>query len=170
MQIKKGFTLIEILVVIIIIMLVYSLLVVNFHINSGDKSEKVNLINFKKYLINSYPHYKIDFICLEECKRCFVKVGSKFEDFYFTLDRDIEVYTFDITSTRVKKEFGKMGDDEICFQYTILPDKTSEPVIIKNFNKYYYIPSFFGEVKVFDDFSEAKEWYFKESYPLGDIY
>ena len=171
---KKAFSLIELLIVVLIIGVVYTLAITNFQ-KVGDESLKVTLKTLKKYL-QTFPYEKdVKFLCLDDCSSCDILVDGKkdetlngvFDDF---LDDTIEVYRYEYNSgvQEIEKEiyFNEEGSEEsVCFSYTVDTKGIGEQVMIKfkervyDYTSYLVVPPTFETI---EDAVEAKENLFQE--------
>ena len=143
---KKAFSLIELLIVVIIIGVVYTLAITNFQ-KVGDQSQNITLQTLKKYL-QTFPCKKdATFLCLNDCSSCEIVVDNKkidelngvFDNF---LDQSIEVYRYDFSSglqERDKKIYFNEEDIEerVCFSYTVDKQGIGDQIIIKFKNNVY---------------------------------
>jgi len=92
---KKAFSLIELLIVILIIGIVYTISVGNFK-KVKDDSVKLTLGNLKEYL-QTLPYEKsAEILCLDDCSECNILVDGesvkKIDDF---LDKSVKSYRYD---------------------------------------------------------------------------
>ena len=143
---NKAFTLIELLIVVIIIGVVYTLAVTNFQ-KVGNKAQHITLQNLKPYL-QTFPHKEsVKFLCLDDCSSCFILVDGKkvdgleglFDDF---LDENIEVYRYDFSSgfQELEKDiyFNKEEIEEnVCFSYDINREGIGKQIVVKFREKVY---------------------------------
>ena len=166
---KKAFSLIELLIVVIIIGVVYTLAITNFQ-KVGDASQQVTLQTLKKYL-QTFPHTQnVKFICLEDCASCSVFVDGEKVDglegvFDNFIDENIEVYNYQFSSgfQEIEKEiyFNKEDIEEsVCFSYDINREGIGTQVIIKFREKVYDYTSntlIAPTYKTLDEVIEQKE-------------
>ena len=142
---KKGFTLIELMIVIVLITLVYSLMFSNFNIQSKSKS-KVSLENLKEYILKNFEFKNnISFICIEdETISCFVisdgnletlqSIASPFKEtpqvFYY--GKELKSFNFDIIKLN-EMEY------EPIFQLTINKDSKHENIVVDTMDENVYL-------------------------------
>ncbi|WP_324170597.1 prepilin-type N-terminal cleavage/methylation domain-containing protein [Sulfurimonas sp.] len=150
---KKAFSLIELLIVIVIIGVVYTISVGNFK-KMKDESQKLSLQNLKEYL-QKIPHEKnIEFLCLDECSECEVFVdGKKFREVESFLDKSVIVYRYDFSygMTQLEKK------DDICFSYIINKQGVGEQVFVEFKTKVYDFSSYLSQIYIYDSLHEATE-------------
>ena len=171
---KKAFSLIELLIVVLIIGIVYTLAITNFQ-KVGDESQKVTLQTLKKY-IQTFPHEKdVKFLCLDDCSSCDIFVDGKKDEelngvFDNFLDDTIEVYRYEYNAglQEIEKEiyFNEEGSEEsVCFSYTVDKVGVGNQVIIKFRERVYDYTSYLPitpTFKTIEDAVEAKENLFQE--------
>ena len=80
-RVKKGFTLIELIVVIILIMSAYFLIFSNS--NFALKKEKIalSLENLREVMLENFEfNDELSFVCIEENYECFFKIDGKIDE------------------------------------------------------------------------------------------
>ncbi len=157
---RQAFTLIELLIVIMIIGVVYTLAIGNFQ-RIGDETQKVTLESLKKYL-QQFPHAKnAKLLCLDDCSKCQVllddEVEATLEDF---LDESVKVYRYDFLQGvfEVQKEvyFNQEGvEEDVCFSYAVDKNGVGEQVFIEFQEKVYDFSPYLEAVKVYPSLEEA---------------
>ncbi len=152
---KKAFSLIELLIVILIIGIVYTLSIGNFN-KVKDESYKLTFQGLKEYL-QDIPHEKnVEFLCLDDCSVCDIYVdGEKFnekdiEDF---LDKSIRVYRYDFSLGMTELE----KDNDICFSYVIDRKGVGEQVLVEFKDKVYDFSTYLSSVPVYNSIGEATD-------------
>lgn len=163
---RRAFSLLELMIVVVIIGVVYTLSVNSFS-RINDESVKVTLGTLKEYMQN-IPHEKsVKFLCLNNCKACSLYVdGIKDESlsgvFDELIDETIEVYTYDFSyGTQLKSKdiyFNEEDvDEEICFSYEVDKKGVGEQVFVKFQESVYDFSTYFTKVPKFATLSEAVE-------------
>ena len=66
---KKAFSLIELMIVIVIMGVIYTLSVQSFS-NKSEESKKVTLLNLKEYMQGLEHEKSVKLLCLDDCKSC----------------------------------------------------------------------------------------------------
>ncbi len=160
-QIKRGFTLFELLVVIILISIVYFLV-----IPSGLGAKKDRAIfkfeNLKTYLSSFDKSAKVTLICIRECKKCYVFYKDKQVE-TGVINRELRAYTYnngylDDAKFSAPKYFDAY--ENICFKYSVDPKRNiGDEVFVKYGQKVYYFSPYFQKTKIFDSLSEASDFY-----------
>jgi prepilin-type N-terminal cleavage/methylation domain-containing protein len=94
---KKAFSLIELMIVIVIVGVVYTLAITKLKSIKED-SLKPNLTNLKIYLSSFSKENVADvrIFCFDDCSDCSIYVdGKKVKDIDGFLDSNVEVYRYD---------------------------------------------------------------------------
>jgi len=176
---RAAFSLIELLIVIVIIGVVYTLSIGKFQ-KLGSTNVRVDLQNLKQYLKNVPKQSGIDtykmvrLLCLDDCSSCDVLVDGKkvSEDNHFTdfLDSSVKVYRYDIatgtTEVPQKVYFNSEGIEEnVCFSYGINKNGVGDQVIIEYKNKVYDYSVYLEKTQVYSSLQKLinmKEKLFQE--------
>ena len=143
---KKAFTLFELILVVVIIGLVYSLILGK--INNKKKINITHIENLKSLLIQKNQNSLI----------IYNKCSYSNLDIDINLFKNIEVYTVKNESLE-KLSFPpvKIKDEiyDVCLNYKIYPNKSSSSYIIKKENKYIVFHPYFQNTSVFNNEDEA---------------
>ncbi len=168
---NKGFSLIELLIVILIVSIVYFL---GFEgIELGKKKPKpLSPLNLKSNIVSSeFFNGEATLLCIDECRSCYLRQGisSAFEEYTSAIDlRKIKAYTVDKDESLMQIEYGRYQDEKICLLMDFYPNGSSTQIILKNEEGSYFLPAFFGEPQAFSSPEEAKEYWLKNSRFLSD--
>ena len=166
---RYAFSLIELLIVIVIIGVVYTLAVTSFA-RAGEESTHISLINLREYL-QSFQHEKnVKFLCLDDCSSCDIIVDSEIDEtvkgsFDNFIDSSIKVYKYDVYQgvQEITNEVYFNNEDieeDVCFSYTVDVRGIGEQVFVEFNKKVYDYSSYFGTTPIFDSIEElvdAKE-------------
>lgn len=163
---KKAFSLIELLIVIVIVGVVYTLAVSSFT-KMGESSTQVTLGNLKEYL-QSFQHEKnVKFLCLDDCSSCDIFVDGKVDEelkgsFDNFLDSSVKVYRYDFYQGMQESEkeiyFNTEDiEEEVCFSYTVDKKGIGEQVFVEYNKKIYDFSTYFEQTPVYDSLSEVIE-------------
>lgn len=160
---KKAFSLIELLVVVIIAGVVYTLAVGNFQ-NIKDEKEKVTLQNLKEQLQKIPYKEKIELLCLNNCSDCDVFVDGKKaiadDSFDGFIDNSIVVYRYEfnqgVSEITKKVYFNTQGTEEdVCFSFSVDKKGVGEQVLVKFKERVYDFSNYFGSIPVYHSLQEA---------------
>lgn len=167
---KKAFSLIELLIVIVIIGVVYTLAISGIQ-KMSDKAASLSLVNLKEYLTDMQYEKNIELICLDDCSVCDIFVdgtkSKKLEDF---LDSSVKVYRYDMLYGYVQKEkdifFNENGvDEDICFSYKLTKDGVGTQMLVEYNEAFYDFSPYFSKTIKYDSIQEIediKETFLKE--------
>ena len=161
-KIQKGFSLIELLLVIFIVSLVYGLGIskINF---KKPTPKPLTILNLKSTIVKSEwfsGHAML--LCINKCKDCFLRnnVSSAFQAYKSKINlKDIKAYTLDNKDSLVEIEYRRYKDKKICLEMDFYNNGSSTQIILQNKEATYFLPSFFGEAKKFDSPEDAKEYW-----------
>ncbi|MDF1877757.1 prepilin-type N-terminal cleavage/methylation domain-containing protein [Sulfurimonas sp. SAG-AH-194-L11] len=165
---KRAFSLIELMIVIVIIGVIYTLAVSKLQ-NVGTQKLTPSLKNLKEYLFTYIQEdtKEVKLLCLDACESCSVYVDgvkqAKEIDSFF--DESIEVYRYDFLQGAVRKEdaiiFNEEGrQEDVCFSLSVSKDLVSDPLIVVFKEKAYDYTTYFTPTKVYshlEELLEAKE-------------
>ena len=160
---REAFSLIELLIVVLIIGIVYTLAVSSFQ-KVGEESTKVSLKNLREYLQSINHDDSVRFLCLDDCKSCNIFVDDRlveelkgsFDNF---LDDSIEVYRYDFyqglqqVSTKIYFNSEEVEED-VCFSYTLDKKGVGGQVFIKYKKKVYDYTSYLGKTPVYNSLAD----------------
>lgn len=163
---KKGFTLFELMIVIVIIGVVYGLLVRNFTFASTSE-EALSLKNLPTFMRKKFAKTKekVEFLCTDECSICKFKVGSSDANESIELFEEYtspEAYVL-INESLERLEFGEIFKDykseKVCFKYVLYPNKSSDKMVLAYKDKVYMYDNFFEKTKEFPTLVDAQEYW-----------
>jgi len=172
----KGFSLIELLIVIIIISIVYFLGFSGIE-KSSNKIKVLTPLNLKSTILKS-ELFKSEatLLCINKCRSCYMRkdISSPFEEYEHGIDlKNTEAYTLDARDSLQRMEYGRYQDKKICLMLNFYANGSSTQIILKNRDSVYFLPSFFDEPQKLDTLEEAKELWLKNSQLVtnnGDFY
>ncbi len=115
-----------------------------------------------------------ELICIDKCTQCFVSsIGSgKSQEIASNL-KEIQAYILDNGDNPQRIEFGRLDDDPICLRFRYYVNGSSTQIILESEEKFFYFPSYFGEVEVFESIDEAVDRWVSDMKILrnrGDYY
>ncbi len=176
-RVKKAFTLIELILVVVLILVVYSLMISTNTFKVNLTKDSFSLQNVKSFLLDNYSFKdEVSLICVEEDYTCYVKLdGNINTDFklekVFTTTPDVYEYN----TKREKIDFVpiRINDDEynVVFEFKINSDFKSKDYILDTLeNRVYVFNSIFNKAKIFESLSEAFEIFEKNSEEVRDAF
>ena len=172
----KGFSLMELLVVIIIISLVYFLGFSGID-KYTPKAKALTPLNLKSSILKSELFQgKATLLCINKCRSCYLRkdINTPFEAYEEGIDlKDIEAYTLDERDSLQRMDYGRYQDEKICLMLNFYPNGSSTQIILKNEDAVYFLPAFFDEPQKLDSLADAKELWIENSQFIsnsGDFY
>jgi len=165
-KMHKGFSLIELLIVIIIISLVYFLGFSGIE-KSSSKAKALTPLNLKSSIMKSELFQgEGTLVCIDECRSCYFRkdVNTPFEAYENSIDlHKTEAYTLNAQDALLKMDYGRYQDEKICLVLHFYPNGSSTQIILKQQDDVYFLPAFFGEPQKVDTVEEAKELWLKNN-------
>jgi len=151
------------MIVVILIGIVYSLVIGN--LNPKNRLNIPRLETLKESLL-PYWHKgsRLDLYLYDHCKKYLIKIdGEVPEKLKIKLDpklfKDIEVYRIDPFFDPQEVYFPPLLHDkevhDICFQFTIYPNKSSSSYIVKQNRRYYLFYPYLHPVEILSSMEEA---------------
>lgn len=151
-KIKNAFSLVELLIVVIIIGVVYTLSVGGLQ-KLNNKDKKIVLENLKEYLQTFEYDENIKLVCLDDCSFCEVFAdGKKVKEIDGFLDQSVKVYRYDFSLGMIEKE-----EDDVCFSYTIDKKGVESQVFVEFKEAVYDFSTYLSPVSVYDSLQEAED-------------
>jgi len=159
---KRAFSLIELLIVIMIIGVLYTLAIGNFN-RLSDESSRLSLSNLKEYL-HSIPHEKsVKILCLDDCSECDIFVdGQKSKTVEDFLDESVRVYRYEFSYGAIEAEkevFFNIDDveEDVCFSYEVGKNGVGNQVLVEFKKSVYDFSSYFSKTAVYSSVEAAVE-------------
>ena len=170
-EVRKGFSLLELLIVILLVSIVYFL---GFEgIEIGKKKPKaLTPLHLKSTIVSSELYSgRGTLLCVDECRSCYLRndIASGFEVYESPIDlTNIQAYTLDQYESLSRIEYGRYQDQRICLIMDFFENGSSTQIILKDDKGSYFLPAFFGEPQRFSSLEEAKEYWLKNSTLVSD--
>ena len=175
--VKKSFTLIELIIVILIISTTYLLIFSNSSFNIKNQEEKISLYNLKDFLLKKFDYEKeLSFFCVEKDFVCYVKVDGKLvKDFkinnFFKKIPDIYEYKAQEKRLEFKDIRIENFDYGVIFELKINSDyKTNEFILDTLENEVYVFNSIFTKPKIYKSLNESFEVFNQEQIEVKDAF
>ncbi len=175
-KMHKGFSLIELLIVILIISIVYFLGFSGVEMNSS-KPKALTALNLKSTIMKSDIFTsEATLLCIDKCRSCYLRKGinSAFQPYEHGIDlKDTKAYTLDERESLLHLEYGRYQDKKICLLLEFYKNGSSTQIILENETGVYFLPSFFGTAQQVDSLDDAKDLWLKNSdlaSSRGDFY
>ncbi len=165
-KIHQGFSLIELLVVILIISIVYFLGFSTIELEE-NKPKALTALNLKSAILKSnLSSSEATLLCVDKCRSCYLQKGlnSTFKAYKQKINlQDTQAYTLDQRDSLLLLEYGRYQDKKICLIIDFYKNGSSTQIILKNESGIYFLPAFFNTPQKVDSLEEAKELWLKNS-------
>jgi len=168
---KRGFSLIELLIVIIIISIVYSLGFDGIEIGKSKPKALTPLNLAQNIRASKNFNSQATLLCVEDCGTCYMRssISSAFVEYDSPIKlKNIEAYMVDSSDNIQKIDYKRYKDKKICLKMDFYANGSSTQIILKDDKKSYFLPSLFGEPKEFVELDDAKDYWLKTSMLLSD--
>lgn len=175
-RVRQGFSLIELLIVVVIISLVYAIGFSNFKIRKSEP-KALTPLNLKETIVKSeFFNGHATLMCVDKCRTCYLRedVSAPFKAYANKIDlSNIKAYGIDEGDRLQRIEYERYNDQKICLVMDFYNNGSSTQIILENKEGAYFLPAFFGEPKRFDSPEDAKTYWLKQSDSVsnsGDYY
>jgi prepilin-type N-terminal cleavage/methylation domain-containing protein len=149
-----GFSLIELIIVILIASLFAALIFNNISFGT-KKKQKVGIHQLKEGAATKQGG-DAELICTDKCRHCAVLTGGSQTAVESQL-KPLTAYILDDSGNPQKIDFGRIKNKKVCLRFHYYPNGSTSQMILESGEKFYFLPSYFGEVEVFDDVDGAVE-------------
>jgi len=163
---KKGFSLIELMIVIMIIGVVYTLAISKLK-NVAQEEINPSFTNLKEYLLLQAKEAKdVKLLCFDDCSSCSIYAeGTKLKDVESWFDNSIELYHYNFLQGVVSFENPSFFNEEdvqenVCFSFDVKQNGISDQLIVVYKDKVYDYTDYFEGTKVYnylEEFVDVKE-------------
>ncbi|MDM5272613.1 prepilin-type N-terminal cleavage/methylation domain-containing protein [Sulfurovum sp. zt1-1] len=173
---RKGFTLIELMIVIFLIVLIYAL-VFSYFSEEETKPEALTPLTLKASLADAgMLSGQTTLLCTDKCKTCYLRQGlqSDFKLYENAANlQNSEVYLLDTYNDLSLAEYGRYDDKKVCLQLDFYPNGSSTKAVLKTPQGIFYLPSYFGKPQEVESLEAAKDLWLKDTKLVtgtGDFY
>jgi len=173
---RKGFSLVELLIVILIISIVYFLGFDSIEV-PDNKPKALTPLNLKSNIMKSKLfHGEATLLCVDKCSKCYLRKGinAAFSPYQDGIDlKGTQAYTLDDGDSLQEIEYGRYKDKKICLVIDFYRNGSSTQMILENESGVYFLPSFFKMPEKVESLDEAKELWLKDTQLVsssGDFY
>ena len=167
----KGFSLVELLIVIMIVGLVYAAGFSGVDYKK-PKPKALTPLNLKDNIVKSeFYNGRATLMCVNQCKKCYLRKGisSKFTPYSNGVQlNNITAYTIDARDNLTEIEYERFNDQKICLVIDFYNNGSSTQIILKDDKSAYFLPAFFGESKKFDSIDDAKSYWLETSQSISN--
>jgi prepilin-type N-terminal cleavage/methylation domain-containing protein len=155
---QGAFSLLELLIVILIISVAYMLAFASMKEEAKSK-KPLHIDSLRTTLLSGdLNHTDGEFFCIDHSKSCYVYKNGTTTRYKGKLALgELEVYYVDEEQRLTKVEYGRHDGHRLSLRLQSYHNGSSKPLIIKNQEGIYYLPSFFGMTQKVDSLDSAKE-------------
>ncbi|MDR2099385.1 MAG: hypothetical protein LBP40_00990 [Campylobacteraceae bacterium] len=164
-RVRGAFTLFELLLVLLLIVISYGLFAQNFSMKSPEE-ESVKLEKLNLYLAKiGGDKNLVSLRCIDNCNECKVLVEGNDTDMtlnIFEKDNKVNAYRFD--GKRLEKvEFddyyiNEYKREKVCFRMDVYPNGSSDELVLEYKNRAYLFENYINEGRVFDTVANAQDF------------
>ncbi|MGC9350936.1 MAG: type II secretion system protein [Sulfurovum sp.] len=173
---RKGFTLIELMIVIFLIVMIYALVFTYFS-EEEAKPDALTPLTLKSSLSDAgLLNGQTTLLCIDKCKTCYLRQGieSDFEPYENGVNlQDTEVYLLDGYNDLSPAEYGRYNDKKVCLKLDFYPNGSSTKAVLDTPEGVFYLPSYFGKPQKVDSLDAAKTLWLQDTQLVsgrGDFY
>jgi prepilin-type N-terminal cleavage/methylation domain-containing protein len=176
-RVRKAFTLIELIIVIILISISYYLIFSSSNFKIENENNNVSLKNIKKYLIKNFEfENELSIVCIDENLVCYIKIDGivnediKIENLF---QNKPNVYEYKKEEEIIDYESIDIDNisQDVFFELKINNDyKTNELVVDTINEKVYLFNSIFNEVKIYSSLQEVFETFNTNQLEVQDAF
>ncbi|WP_320033504.1 prepilin-type N-terminal cleavage/methylation domain-containing protein [Halarcobacter sp.] len=176
-RVKKGFTLIELIIVILLISIVSLILIPNFNFNQ-EKKYKLEIKNIKEFMLNNFEfENKLALECIEKDELdCYIFVdGVMQEDIIIKnlFNQVPKVYNFDreLSDYRFRKIKFDNHEYEPFFELKINSDNKHKNIVLDTYeDKVYLFSAISKKAKIFKNTNEVLDMMYDSSIEVRDAF
>jgi len=164
---SRGFSLIELLIVIAIIGL-FAFLSFEVLRQQESTAKAYTVEKLREAFADTIPSDR-ELICIDKCTKCFIsntKQGSAQES--SSNLKEIKAYILDANDNPEQIEFGRLDDHPICLRFRYYANGSNTQIILETEGKFFYIPSYFGEVEAFESLDTASDKWIEDAKLASD--
>jgi len=158
---RASFTLFELILVIVIIGIVYTLFIQN--IEKLQRADSFGLEDLTTYLKDFQNLNEVSLLCTDECETCTVYIGDQptkhklklfsSEVVSYYVDKDGQFEQIKYAPLHIARE-----EVPVCWKFTLYENGSVSESILTYNEKAYYFPTYFGEMQVFDRLDSLEQF------------
>ncbi len=159
-----GFTLIELMIVLVIMGIVYLFAIQNFSHSVWDNSKKVSLKTLKSSLMALTFHDKAEIVCIKHCQECYmVADGKVVSQISPIVDESVQIFSYRPYESAVEIELQDFVINktsyESCFYFSMNHDGVASVDMILYHDRVYDYMNFLEPVQLFSSLEEASSYH-----------
>lgn len=150
----SGFSLIELIIVIMIASLIAGVIFSN--VSFSTKKKQIVGIQQLKNTELTRNIGDAELVCIDQCRHCVISKGGKQTEVQSRL-APLEAYILDDSGNTQELDFGRVKNKKVCLRFHYYANGSTSQMILASNEKYYFLPSYFGDIEVFGSVDEAAE-------------
>jgi hypothetical protein len=170
-RVRAAFTLFELLLVLLLIVISYGLFAQNFFIKSPEE-ETVKLEKLNLYLAEIGGNKNlISLRCIDNCNECRLLINGKDTNMTLNIfENDSVINAYYYNGKRLEEAafddfyINEYKREKVCFKLNVYPNGSSDKLVLEYKGKAYLFENYMEEGKVFENVAKAQD--FLEKYQL----
>ncbi len=173
---RAGFSLMELMIVVVIIGIVYAMALSTFKAPGPNRQDSFSLMTLPAYLRENFALMDTKIVCFEPCGTCQILVdGEWLEDEIELFDSsDIHAYTLDVEGFATEAEFVphdiKDAYREACFILHKRANDAISPIVLGVDKQFIYYKAGYEEVKAYDSLAQIQNEYTQTAELIRNAY
>ncbi|MDF1881904.1 prepilin-type N-terminal cleavage/methylation domain-containing protein [Sulfurimonas sp. MAG313] len=165
---KKAFTLMELMLVVVIIGVVYAMALSSMKPPDIKELEAFSLMTLPKYLRNNYALSDAKIVCFSPCGKCGVLVDGQWLEDTIELfsSTDVRSYTLDTEGFANEAQFAPHDIEDAYRQACFILHKNTngaiDPIVLENEEKFIYYKAAYEEPETFESLGLIQSLYQNE--------
>jgi prepilin-type N-terminal cleavage/methylation domain-containing protein len=166
LYVRSAFSLIELIIVILIASLFAALVFSTISIRKPNE-ERVGIYQLKEAATQTGP-VNAQLVCVSKCKECYALHEGKTTPVGSQLP-PLQAYILDDNDNPQKIDFGRIKDQPVCLRFHYYSNGSNSQMILETNDGFYFVPSYFGDVKKFDALDGAVEFWLRHRAQLDTV-
>jgi len=173
-MIRKAFSLLELMLVIVIVGVIYTLALSTMKVPSPKDAETFTLATLPKYLRENFKLSDAKIICFEPCGKCSVLVDGEFlqEELSLFDKSNVKSYELSFEGYATEKEYIPYDKQDsykqACFVLHKWPNGAIEEVVLESDDNFIYYKAGYEKTKSYKSLATLQDAYKKELDAIRD--
>lgn len=174
MILRRAFSLIELMLVVVIIGIVYAMALSTFKPPEKKELETFSLTMLPQYLRQNFSLMDAKLVCFSPCGKCKMLVDGEWMEDEVDLfpSSDVKSYELDLEGFAIEKEFAphdiKDAYRKACFILHKRPNDSISPLVLETEGKFLYYKAGYEEVERYDSLAAIQDQYQKVTNIIRD--
>lgn len=173
---KRSFTLLELVIVVLLISIVYFLLFSSFSFSKNEKNN-LRIETLKNYLFDNFKYEDtLSLYCIKKDNfPCYVFIDRKLKDDIKITNLFLEtpeVYTYDRDLNKKDFEDIRIGEEDfhVVFKLDFNSEKKHENLVLDMGNKVYLFSSISNKIEIFEDTNSILDGFISKEEEVKDAF